>query len=116
MTDKNTESNEELALYNASKELSKKLLTKNLLEQLSAPSFDMINFAHLLAQSGGGEDGGNPLHGIFPSETIAHAKKFLAAISLLNQFYESLPKDDSIADSEEIETNSKFKIGANEDV
>jgi hypothetical protein len=88
-----TDTNEELTAYNAARQLSKRLLVKNLLEKIASPEFDCVNFSHLLSQEGDGDNDVNPLHGIFHQDTIAHARKFIAASELLEQFYASIPED-----------------------
>jgi hypothetical protein len=97
---------DELSIYNAAKELAKKLLISNLIEKIASNDFDAINFCHLLSQDEGGENGANPLHGIFPQESIAHARKFLAAQELLDQYYASIPEDpEAPIEPEEINEN-----------
>ena len=48
---------EELTLYSSAKELSKKILLEGIIRQVSDPGFDIINFARLLEQDDGGENG-----------------------------------------------------------
>jgi len=85
--------NDELPIYKAARDLANRLLVKNLTDTINAPGFDATNFSHLLSQDGGGAHGINPLHGIFPPESVAHARKFLAATELLDQYYASIPDD-----------------------
>jgi len=94
--------NEELSLYSSAKELSKKILLEGIIRQISDPGFDIINFSRLLEQDDGGENGLNPLHSIFTSSTVQHAKKFLRAVELLDQYFASLPEDEVQAGDEEI--------------
>ena len=65
---------EELTLYSSAKELSKKILLEGIIRQVSDPGFDIINFARLLEQDDGGENGLNPLHSVFTPNTVQHAK------------------------------------------
>lgn len=91
---------EELTLYSSAKELSKKILLEGIIRQVSDPGFDIINFARLLEQDDGGENGLNPLHSVFTPNTVQHAKKFLRAVELLDQYFASLPEEDSEDDAE----------------
>lgn len=91
---------EELDLYSSAKELSKKILLDGIIRQVSDPGFDIINFARLLEQDDGGENGLNPLHSVFTPNTVQHAKKFLRAVELLDQYFASLPEDSPEEDSE----------------
>lgn len=95
---------EELELYSSAKELSKKKLLDGLAAQISDPGFDIINFARLLEQDDGGENGLNPLHSVFTQNTVQQAKKFLRAVELLDEYFASLPEatDDAPADNGEI--------------
>jgi hypothetical protein len=90
---------EELTLYSSAKELSKKILLEGIIRQVSDPGFDIINFARLLEQDDGGENGLNPLHSVFTPNTVQHAK-FLRAVDLLDQYFASLPEETSKDDSE----------------
>jgi len=82
---------EELDLYSSAKELSKRILLDGIIRQVSDPGFDIINFARLLEQDDGGDNGLNPLHSVFTPNTVQHAKKFLRAVELLDQYFASLP-------------------------
>lgn len=86
----------ELALYSSAKELSKKILLEGLIKQISDPGFDILNFARLLEQVDGGENGMNPLHSVFTPSTVQHARKFLRAVELLDEYFASLPENDEI--------------------
>jgi len=86
---------EELDLYSSAKELSKRILLDGIIRQVSDPGFDIINFARLLEQDDGGENGLNPLHSVFTPNTVQHAKKFLRAVELLDQYFASLPEETS---------------------
>jgi hypothetical protein len=90
------ESTEELSLYSSAKELSKKILLDGINRQISDPGFDIVNFARLLEQDDGGENGLNPLHSVFTPHTIQHAKKFLRAVELLDQYFASLPETEEL--------------------
>jgi hypothetical protein len=85
--------NEELSLYSSAKELSKKKLLDGIISQISDPGFDIINFARLLEQDDGGDNGLNPLHSVFTQYNVQQAKKFLRAVELLDQYFASIPDD-----------------------
>jgi hypothetical protein len=101
------DSKEELSVYSSAKELSKKILLDGISRQVSDPGFDIVNFARLLEQDDGGENGLNPLHSVFTPHTVQHAKKFLRAVELLDEYFASLPEaDELLAVSVEEEDNS----------
>jgi len=101
----------ELSLYSSAKELSKKILLEGLVKQISDPGFDILNFARLLEQVDGGENGMNPLHSVFTPSTVQHARKFLRAVELLDEYFASLPENDEImsesTDSESEESSQE---------
>jgi len=112
----NTENNDsELSLYSSAKELSKKILLDGIMKQISDPGFDILNFARLLEQTDGGENGMNPLHSVFTPSTVQHARKFLRAVELLDEYFASLPENDEIM-AEPAEEDAETPIANTQEV
>ena len=107
--------NDELTIYSSAKELSKKRLLDGIVAQISDPGFDIINFARLLEQDDGGENGLNPLHSVFTNQVVQQAKKFLRAVELLDEYFAGLPASEEDnpdleeIDAEEVTGDSEWK-------